>query len=357
MASAVKSTIQSLSGERNKLSTVLATMADGVVLLGPEGNVQMLNRAAQQMLGIGERRAEGKRLVELVRDHHIYRLTSDCLSTGHPQHGEVELLRPRRYLSAVATPLQGNGSPGVLLTLHDLTRSRQIETSQKEFVSNVSHELRNPLASVKAMVETLEDGAIEDNRVAWDFLKRIHRDIDRMNNLVNELLELSRLDSGQLVLQLNPLDLNSLIAEVRARFSHVIEEQRIVVNSDFPQDLPQVMADEERIRQVLINFMENALKFTAAKGQITLAARQREGFVEVNVNDTGVGISREHLPHLFERFYKVDRSRRDSGTGLGLAIVKQIVEAHGGEVWVTSQEGIGSSFGFTLPAAQQAPTA
>jgi two-component system phosphate regulon sensor histidine kinase PhoR len=206
MANALSKTIQDLSGERNKLSTVLATMADGVVVLSHEGIVLMVNQATREMLNIGDRPTEGRRLIEVARDHQIYRLTSDCLSTGQPQQGEVELLRPRRFLSAVATPLRDNGSVGVLLTLHDLTKTRQMETSQKEFVSNVSHELRNPLASVKAMIETLEDGGVERPEVARDFLQRIHHDVDRMNNLVNELLELSRLESGQLTLQLNPLE-------------------------------------------------------------------------------------------------------------------------------------------------------
>jgi two-component system, OmpR family, phosphate regulon sensor histidine kinase PhoR len=351
MADSLKGMVQNLSSERNRLSAVLATMADGVIVTGPAGNVLLLNQAAEELLRLPRQRAEGRRLVELVRDHNIYRLTSECLATWEPQQGEVELLRPRRFLSAIATPLKENRSRGVLLTLHDLTRIRQVEASHKEFVINVSHELRNPLASVKAMVETLEDGVIEENQVAKDFLERIHRDIDRMTHLVNDLLELSRLESGQLALRLSPLDLRILIEEVSARFSATAEARGVTLETDLPPGLPQVRGDREKLQQVLINLVENALKFTPVAGSITLSAQANNGMIEVRVRDTGAGIAQEHLPHIFERFYKVDRARRDGGTGLGLAIVKQIVEAHRGEAWVESQEGAGSTFAFTMPRA------
>jgi two-component system, OmpR family, phosphate regulon sensor histidine kinase PhoR len=349
MADSLKGMVQNLSSERNRLSAVLATMADGVIVTGPDGIVLLLNHAAEELLRMPRQRAEGRRLVELVRDHNIYRLTSECLTTGEPQQGEIELLRPRRFLSAIATPLNENSSRGVLLTLHDLTRIRQVEASHREFVSNVSHELRNPLASVKAMVETLEDGMIEENQFAKDFLERIHRDIDRMTFLVNDLLELSRLESGQLALQLAPLDLRPLVDEVSARFSAAAEAHGITVETDLPPGLPQVSGDREKLQQVLINLVENALKFTPIAGSITLSAQLQNGMIEVRVKDTGAGIPQEHLTHIFERFYKVDRARRDGGTGLGLAIVKQIVEAHRGEAWVESQEGVGSTFIFTIP--------
>jgi two-component system phosphate regulon sensor histidine kinase PhoR len=355
MADSLRKTIQDLSGERNKLSAVLATMRDGIIVVDPGSTVLMINQAAREMLNVGSQVREGRRLVEVARDHQVYRLTSDCLATGELQLGEVVLFRPRRFLGALATPLKDNSSSsiGVLITLHDLTRTRQMENSQREFVSNVSHELRNPLASVKAMVETLEDGAIETPEVARNFLERIHHDLDRMNSLVNELLELSRLESGQLSLKLEPLELEPLVEDIRSRFNLLTQERSIDVVVNFPPDFPRVMADEDRTRQVIINLMENALKFTPPGGQVTFCAEPKpEGSVEVTVTDTGVGISQEHLPHIFERFYKVDRSRHASGTGLGLAIVKQLVEAHGGEVWVKSQEGAGSTFGFSLPIGE-----
>lgn len=349
MALTLRTTIQNLSGERNKLSAVLDTMADGVVVVEPVGIVLLANPAAQAMLAVTEAQILGRRLVEVVRDDQIQRLIADCISTRRSQWGDVELLRPRRFLSVAATPLAEDSSRQVLLTLHDLTGLRQTETSHREFVSNVSHELRNPLASVRAMVETLEDGAIDEREVARNFLERIRHDTDRMNHLVDDLLELSRLESGQLTLQLGAVDLAALVVEVKASFEHSANDQGIALVIQVTNDLPTLSADADRLRQVLINLVENALRFTRPNGEITISAVQKPKFIEVRVRDTGVGMSSEHLPHLFERFYKVDRSRRDGGTGLGLAIVKQIVEAHGGQVWAESKEGEGSAFYFTLP--------
>ena len=349
MASTLKATIQNLSGERNKLSAVLDTMADGVVVVDPGGTVLMANPAAQNMLAVTEAQIIGRRLVEVVRDDQIHRLLADCISTRKSQHGEVELLRPRRFLSVAATPLAEDSSRQVLLMLRDRTGLRLTETSHREFVSNVSHELRNPLASVKAMVETLQDGAIEEIEVARNFLERIRHDTDRMNHLVDDLLELSRLESGQLTLQLGAVDLAVLVAEVKSSFEPRANDLGITLEGPVPEGLPAINADADRLRQVLINLVENALRFTRPQGVITISAAKQPRVVEVLVRDTGVGMSPEHLPHLFERFYKIDRSRRDGGTGLGLAIVKQIVEAHGGQVWAESKEGEGSTFGFTLP--------
>jgi two-component system phosphate regulon sensor histidine kinase PhoR len=328
-------------------------MSDGVVVVDSAGTVLLANPAALTMLKVTEAQIVGRRLVEVLRDDQMHRLVAGCISAGKPRRGDVELLRPRRFLSVAATPLEEDRSRQVLLTLHDRTGLRQSETSHREFVSNVSHELRNPLASVKAMVETLEDGAIEEIGVARRFLERIRHDTDRMNHLVDDLLELSRLESGQLTLQRSAVDLGVLVAEVKASFEHRAADSKVGLDAPVPDGLPSVNADADRLRQVLINLVENALRFTRPHGSITISAVKQPGLIEVLVRDTGVGISAEHLPHLFERFYKVDRSRRDGGTGLGLAIVKEIVEAHGGLVWADSKEGEGSTFGFTLPRLDQ----
>ena len=352
MASALRTMIHELSGERDKLSSVLDTMADGVIVIGPEGQVVLLNPAVQALLGVRRENPVRERFMELVRDHELQRLVKHCQETGQRQHGEIELLQLRRYLSAIATPLSGDGSPSVLLTLHDLTRIRQVETTRREFVSNVSHELRSPLASVKAMVETLEDGAIEEQQVALDFVRRIHKEIDRMTSMTETLLELARMESGHVTLQVTPLGLRSLVTEVVQDFQARAEAKEIILKATLPDSLTTVAGDEEKVRQVLGNLLDNAIKFTPQHGEVTVSAKEGETAVEVSVSDTGIGIPKEHLPHIFERFYKVDRSRRDGGTGLGLAIVKHIVQAHGGEVRVESQEGTGSTFTFTVPRAK-----
>lgn len=352
MTDSIRATVQQLSDERNTLSAVLATMADGVIVTEPGGRVLLLNPAARELLDIQPEKTEGARLIELVSDHEIHRLVAQCQGEQTRQQGEVAMLQPRRHLSAIATPLEESSARGVLLTLHDLTRIRQVETSQKEFVSNVSHELRNPMASIKAIVETLESGALAEPEVAADFLGRMRRDVDRINNLVNDLLELSRMESGQFVIAPEPGPLLPLALAVKGQFQETAAAKGVDLTVSAPEDLPLLMADGDNLSQVLVNLVENALKFTPPQGQVSITARALPDWVEVQVKDSGVGVAAQHLPHLFERFYKVDRSRRDGGTGLGLAIVKQSVEAHGGRITVDSREGEGCTFTFTIPRAE-----
>ena len=352
MASTIRSVVGDLSSERNKLTAVLDTMADGVVVLEAGSEVSLINRAAERLLDVRAEDAVGNRLVEVVRDHEIQQAVQQSLETGQIWQIEVELLPSRAFLSAIATPLgELDGSAdaaSVLLTLPDLTRMMQVETTRKEFVSNVSHELRNPLASIKAMVETIEDGAIDERSVAMDFLRRINRDVDRMNGIVNDLLELSHLESGYVPMHLVPVHLGPLVEEVVEDFQRSVADKDLVLVSEIPETLPTVTGETGRLRQVLVNLIENAIRYTS-EGQITVSVSDEDQFQRVKVIDTGVGIPREHLAHVFERFYKVERSRRDDGTGLGLAIVKHIVQAHGGDVSAESEEGVGSSFEFTIP--------
>ena len=351
MAAALRRMVQELSGERDKLTAVMDTMADGVVLIGPEERTELVNSAGLDLLRVREPEPIGKRFPEVVRDSDLNRLVAACLESKEQQHGEVELYQPARFLSAIATPIVEADGTWVLLTIHDLTRMHQVETTRREFVTNVSHELRSPLASVKAIVETLDNGALEEAEVARDFVRRINWEVDRMSRLIEDLLDLSRLDSRQGLLSLNTLDLRLLMTEVKESFQERADNKNVRVEVIAPERLPRAVGDEERLRQVLINLLDNALKFTPGTGSVTLSAYPENEKVRVGVRDSGVGISDDHLPHIFERFYKVDRSRQGGGTGLGLAIVKHIVQAHGSEVAVESREGEGSAFTFTLPRA------
>ncbi len=345
MADTIRSMLSDMSAESSMLTAMLDTMEDGVMVIEADGRITLMNSAAEWMLGVGAGDAVGARLVETLRDHEIQQVAALSLSSGRLHQAEVELLTQRRFLNAIATPLGGGGTSGILLTLHDLTADRQVENTLREFVTNVSHELRSPLASVKAMVETLDDGALEDGRTARDFLSRINREVDRMNAMVEDLLELSRLESGQQLPSLTPLNLSALVSEV-------VTEYRDRANGvDFRAFLPQppaiALGDYGKLRQVLVNLLDNALKNTEA-GSVEVTIEAGEGLHFVRVRDTGAGIAHEHLPHVFERFYKVDRARRDGGSGLGLAIVQQIVQAHGGEVRVETEEGRGSTFSFSV---------
>jgi two-component system phosphate regulon sensor histidine kinase PhoR len=356
MATALRKMIDDLSMERNKLSAVLDTMADGVVVIRQvfylrqgEGLIELINPAAEELLSLKSVEAVGSRFMETVNDHEIQKLVHLSFETGEQQHGEIELMQQRRSLSAIATPLTSDGPNSILLTLHDLTLIHQADSTRRQFVSNVSHELRSPLASIKAMVETLESGALEEKQVATDFIHRIHIDIERMSRIVEDLLELSRLESGQVALELTPMDVRPLMEEVKHEFQLRAEAKEITLKLGSPDSLPLVMGERNKLHQVLANLLDNALKFTPENGAVTLYAIPLINMIQIYVSDTGIGIAEEHHSHIFERFYRVDSSRQYRGTGLGLAIAKHIAQAHGGEIAVESHEGEGSTFSFTVP--------
>jgi len=351
MATTIRDMVRDLSAERNRLSVVLDTMADGVIVINPDGGVDLMNRAAEWLLETPPLQPDGRKLTDIVRNNEILQLVSEAQSDRGIHQVELELVNSRRFLSAIAMPQSEDRSEGVLLTLRDFTGLRQMETTRTEFVSNVSHELRTPLASVKALVETLQDGALEDPDTARDFLRRIHGDVDRMTAMVSELLELSLLQSGHAPIHLAPVDIRSVVDETESEFALQLESRGLSLTTDLAAGLPYVMADVAKLSQVLRNLVENAVKFTPAGGSIGISAMASGQWVELRVSDTGVGIAPAHLPHVFERFYKVERSRRDDGTGLGLAIVKHLVEVHGGDVRAESTEGQGSTFTLTLRRA------
>ena len=237
---------------------------------------------------------------------------------------------------------------GVLLLFQDLTELRSLQTTRRELIGNISHEFRTPLAGIKAMVETLRYGAIDDKEAAIDFLTRIDDDVERLTQIVVELTELSRIETGEAELRLEPVDLNLLVEEVITQLSPQIERQQVTAEKKIDTNLPSVQADKRRIRQTIVNLIHNAIKFTNPGGNILVTTRVHRVSATVDISDTGVGIAKSDLPHVFERFYKGDRDRSGGGTGMGLAIAKHIVEAHGGSIWVQSEEGKGSTFSFSL---------
>ena len=353
MATSLTSMMGDLSGERNKLSAVMETMSDGVIVVDSAGDVELLNGAAATLFGV-DPGVDPETPLSIGYDHELRQLVAACREAGEPQYAEIILTEGRRTVSAVATPLDEEPGGAVLVTLHDLTELRQVETSRREFVSNVSHELRTPLSSIKAMAETLEDGGLDDPSINADFVQRIHIEADRMTTLVNDLLELTSLQSGQADMKAQQVDIASVIREEGSRYVQVAEGLGIEARVSLPEDLPKIVAQEDRMRQVVRNLLDNALKFTPENGRIDISASTNHDVVEVRVSDNGLGIPPESLPHIFERFYKVERSRRNEGSGLGLAIVKNIVQAYGGEVSVESHEGEGSTFSFTLSVAETA---
>jgi two-component system, OmpR family, phosphate regulon sensor histidine kinase PhoR len=347
MADRLQTTVKTISAEKNTLTAVLSTMADGILIV-ENGRVTMANRAASALLGAAISTLQGSSYVEALRDHELSGVLQRCLAEGTQQSGTAEVGSARRLLRIVAAPLRGE-QRGALALLQDLTEVRRAEMVRRDFIANVSHELRTPLASLKAVVETLEEGAIDEPEVARDFLSKMHGEVDGMSHLVSELLELSRIESGQVALRVEPEDVEALERESAGRLAAQAERSGLKLGVEVPPDLPMVAADRQRIQQVLLNLIHNAIKFTPPDGKITVGARREGDWMVLSVADTGAGIPAEDLPRIFERFYKADRSRSNSGTGLGLAIAKHVVQAHGGRIWVESVEGRGSTFYFTLP--------
>jgi two-component system phosphate regulon sensor histidine kinase PhoR len=347
MSAKTKELVETISEDRTRLATILDNMTDGVIMIDSEGNISLANRAAENLFNIKE--AKNKPLIEVVRDHEVDELLKLCLKTAGTQTVHYESGISKRYLRVIAIPVIHNELTSVLLLLQDLTELRNLQTTRRDVIGNISHEFRTPLAGIKAMVETLRDGAVDDTEAARDFLARIDSEVDRLTQLVAELTELSRIETGKTGMKKEPLDLNQLVNEVISQLSPQAERQKIAISQDFTADLPSVPADRDRVRQVIANLVYNAIKFTPAGGMITITSRALEDSVVVDIIDTGIGIPKEDLPRVFERFYKGDKARAGEGTGMGLAIAKHVVEAHGGSIWVRSEEGNGSTFSFSLP--------
>ena len=350
MSSNLKSTVDKMSAEKNKLDSILSNMADGVIMTDAKGDVILANRAAEVFFGFKEENANDKPVIEVVHDHEVDEILKSCLKTDKEQTTQFESGIARRFLRAIVMPLHNQGRLyGALILLQDLTELRSLHTMRRELVGNVSHELRTPIAGIKAMVETLHSGAINDKKTATDFLTRIESEVDRLSQIVTELTQLSRIETGQAELKKESVNLNTLINEVLAEMNPLVERQQVTLSRQLATDIPLVKADKDRIRQTIINLVHNAIKFNKPKGKVTVSTDFNDKFVKVGVADSGIGIAKDDLPHVFERFYKADKARAGGGSGLGLAIAKHTVQAHGGEIRAQSEEGKGSTFTFSLP--------
>ena len=351
MSAGFNQAITSLSQERNKLAAVLANMADGLLLVDHETRIRLANPVVEKLFGFRENSALGHPFIEVILNHEIEQLLRECLSKEQQLTRELDIDHGKRFLRIIATPVSSDESPSVLLIFQDLSEMRRFQTTRRDFISNISHELRTPLASIKAAVETLQDGALEDTSVAGDFLNRMEQEVDHLTQLVEELAELSSIESGR-QLEMTIVDLHPLIDDTVSRLRSLAERSGLSLSADVPSDLPPARADASRIFQVLMNLVHNAIKFTPPGGRITISAKPLGDRVVVSISDTGIGIAPEHLPRIFERFFKADKSRASEGSGLGLAIAKHIVQAHNGEIWVESEVGKGSTFSFSLPLAK-----
>ncbi len=349
LADRLRDELGSLRAERNRLGVVLDHLADGVLITDAAGRVKWINPAAVRLLGTTEAAALERSFAQVVRHHRLIELWKLSRQRNDVQADTVELEHRQRFIQATITPLHEDQFRGYLVLLRDLTQMRRLETVRRDFVSNISHELRTPLASLKALVDTLRDGALEDPPAARRFLDRIETEVDAMTQMVQELLELSRIESGQVPLRLHPTPVAEVVSPPVERLRPQAERAGLRLRVDLPPGLPAVLADAERVQQVVTNLVHNAIKFTPQGGEVVVAARLVGDEVVISVRDTGIGIPAQDLPRIFERFYKADRARSGGGTGLGLAIAKHVVQAHGGRIWAESVEGQGSTFYFSLP--------
>ncbi|MGB4780795.1 two-component system histidine kinase PnpS [Candidatus Methylomirabilis sp.] len=371
MAMRMEDRLAELEEERAKKAAILDSMVEGVLAVDEMNRILFINTGACRLFNVLSVETEGKPFLEVIRNKEMLDLLNHTLREGVFARQELQIFTPvQRVLQVHASPLKGRErAPGAMLVLHDVTELRRLETIRTEFVANVSHELRTPLTSVRGYLETLLEGALEDREHARPFLEVIHKHTERLGRLLDDLLDLSNLELGKVALHRQPTVLAEVMHNVMAIYGPQATRQEIELLAELPHDLPRVLADRDRIAQVLINLLDNGFKFTPKGGTVRVSASLTHptpdtlhpavAFVEVAVQDTGIGIPSQDLPRITERFYRVDRarSREMGGTGLGLAIVKHLVKAHGGELSIESQLNQGTTVRFTLPIAAADPEA
>jgi two-component system phosphate regulon sensor histidine kinase PhoR len=349
--------IEQRTSERNQMAAVLSHMHDGILITDAQGHIEGANAEATRLLATPVEAVVGRSLIEVTHNHELHQALQVVLSE-RVGHQRLEVAIGRRRLAAVITAVPGevqDAGPTGLVVLQDVTELQRLERARRDFVANIGHELRTPLASIKLLVETLTESVHNDPGATQDFLRRIDVEVDGLTQLVRELLELSRIESGQVPMDRKPLDVPKVLEKVAARLQAQAERNGVSIRVDAKPTLHFAYADPDRVEQVLVNLLHNGIKFNRPGGRVTLQAEQQEaGWLRVSVEDTGTGIPPDDLPRIFERFYKVDKARtggpgREGGTGLGLAVAKHIVQAHGGRIWAESIYGAGATFYFTLP--------
>ncbi len=351
MAEKLAVSFADIRNEKWKLEVILANLADGILVIDSELKIILANASAQNLLGMGPD-FQGRPVMEAVLNHHLLELIQKVNLSKTAFESELNLhYLHQKQLQILLAPLKDESGQlaGSIVVLHDLTRVRRLERVRQDFVANVSHELRTPITGIKAMTETLLGGGWQDQEISMRYLRSIDQEVDRMANLINDLLALAKLDSKPVITK-EPFDFRELVVEIKERFLPVSPQSpALIIN--LPDNLPRITANRDQIKQVLINLLDNAFKYTPGRGKVTVTAEQEGTHFKVKIADTGIGIPEEDQDRIFERFYRVDkaRSREMGGTGLGLSIVKNIIESHGGVVEVESVINHGSIFSFTLP--------
>ncbi len=344
--------VRRLENENIKMQAILNSMVEGVVAVDKETRILSINPTIEKIFDIQATDVKGKFFLEAIRNNDLSELLNNVLEKREFVSKELSLVWPvQKVFQVNASPIfERETVSGCLLVIHDITEIRRLERMRSDFVANVSHELKTPLTSIKGFVETLLEGALDDKENSRDFLKIIQEHTNRLDNLINDLLALSYLESRQAELKKEQLNLQELTDKVLAGFKSQLKKRQIEARNNLPLKC-FIRADKDRMEQVLTNLIDNAIKFNKEKGWINIDFQETAHSKKILVEDSGIGIPEKDIPRIFERFYRVEkaRSRELGGTGLGLSIVKHIIELYAGSVGVESTEGLGSRFWFSLP--------
>ena len=347
---ALQAESRALEHDHARLETVLASMTDGVVTVEADHTVSLVNQAAADMLDVRARMEGQASLADALRDNDLVEFIRAPSPTEQPAARLLTVGATQREVHAIVVPL---GIPGLrqrLVLLRDLTDLRQTETVRRDFVANVSHELRTPLTALRALVETLQDGAADDPASRTEFLHGIEVEVERMSQMIAELLDLARIESGMADLDLSHVDLNQVVAPAAARLRAQAARHEVILEVVTDDDPLPVHADADRTARVVMSLVHNAIKFTPPSGSIQVSTRRTNDEAIVSVRDSGAGLALDELDRVFERFYKADPSRSGAGAGLGLSIARHTVRQHGGRIWAESPGlGRGATFSVALP--------
>lgn len=327
--------------------SALDLVEDAVLYVGRDRRILYANEAARRLV----RAEEGQTLIEAIRDHELETLLRRCIAQGEEQSAVVRLSRPTRVVRALVRPV---GGVGVVMALSDRTELAHLQRVRQELITNISHELRTPLATLQMLIETLLEGAADDPAARDNFLAKLHEQVAHMSGIVEQSLELARLESGTARVLTAPVAPGALVSSCIERLRPQAARKGLLLLSAVETDLPPVRADFHQVSRVLTNMLDNAIKWTPPGGRVDVTATRDHDYIRFEVSDSGPGVPPERLPRLFERFYTGDESRTGHSTGLGLAIAKHTVQAHGGRIWAESEPGRGASFFFTLPIAESA---
>jgi two-component system phosphate regulon sensor histidine kinase PhoR len=349
LSAKIASQIQELETEQSQITAALEQMNEGVMILNQQGQVVLANPYALKFFDISEKDTIGKSFIRVIQNHQITELWQDFYETRQEQAAVAELTDMNKLIQVSLTPLEETLQDYSLIVFQDLTQIRQLQTIRRDFISNISHELRTPLASLKALAETLQISALDDPEAARRFLNRMDIEIEALAQMVSELLELTRIESGQVPLELERIDANVVLNNAVERISVQAERADVSLKAKLAPEPEYIIADPIRMEQVLVNIIHNAIKFTPENGKVRCKIVPSKDVVTIEIRDNGMGIPQEDLPRIFERFYKSKRPKQGAGTGLGLSIAKHLVEVHGGKIWAESQLEKGTQIYISLP--------